>query len=245
MGQAVRKGWAPWATSQGKLGWGDREGIGAPTTQLAAADTPAGFHPIPGNLSDIPGGNAAAAPPVPLPPARPANVGVPIPLPPSRPANVGVPIPLPPSRPAAAGLPPGAAMPVPGPAAMPSAVGDPGLTGTGLGGTTGYGGGQGGTGRQSGGEGSTGGESGGSTSGAESLPGLPSNASFPSRNTWADINAAPPSQQAMLAAALAQGPGQGQTPPAIDPAMLALALQGNGAAPNIGGDFGGGFGFGS
>jgi hypothetical protein len=51
------------------------------------------------------------------------------------------------------------------------------------------------------------------------------------------MNVAPPDQQDALAAALAQT--QPQTPPPVDPNMLAMALQGN--APDFGG-MGGFFG---
>jgi hypothetical protein len=62
------------------------------------------------------------------------------------------------------------------------------------------------------------------------------------RNISGQASDLPPSQQTMLAGALAQG--QPQPTPPIDPALLALAL--NGGAANVGGaDFGGGLGFGS
>jgi hypothetical protein len=60
------------------------------------------------------------------------------------------------------------------------------------------------------------------------------------RNISGQASDLPPSQQAMLAAALAQG--QGQPAPQVDPAMLALALQGGSGAASPG--FSGGFDFG-
>jgi hypothetical protein len=60
--QIPQTGWTPWATSQGKLGWGSREGIGQAPSQVAGG--------------------------VPLPPARPADTGNPYGAPPAGPTQL-------------------------------------------------------------------------------------------------------------------------------------------------------------
>jgi hypothetical protein len=62
----------------------------------------------------------------------------------------------------------------------------------------------------------------------------------PPRPDQQSMNVAPPSQQDLLASALAQS--QPQAPPPVDPNMLAMALQGGGAPAFGGGDLGGFFG---
>jgi hypothetical protein len=177
--------------------------------------TPAAFHPIAGNLSDIPGGNLAAAPPLPQPPTQPYA------------------------------LPPGAATAAP--AAPPAPVNPPYVNTTGPRGSGDV------VVRPDPTRGATdpnmpvvGGGGLGPTADPDmneigdwrpQLHGQPAGY----RSISGQASDLPPSKQTMLAAALAQGPGQGQTPPPIDPAMLALALQGNGAAVP---GFSGGFDFG-
>jgi hypothetical protein len=195
--------------------------------------------------------------PVPTPPARPTDIGTPVPLPPARPAGFGFGNisgqgsnirALPGSMTAPPQLPPGAAMPVPGAPLVEDAIADPNY----------YGGRSGGRVYSST---SPTGSQGDVVDRPDPFPPVGQNMPIvrpgtidpnlvkPTPPPFVPVgqppvrqevmNAPPPSQQDMLAAALAQG--QGQPAPPVDPNMLALALQGGGA-PDFGSVDGGSFG---
>jgi hypothetical protein len=240
-------------------GW--RPGTGTPGTVDAAPSTVAPLPPArPADLGAQPPQNMplpparpadlGAAPlppprpfgfgvPVPTPPARPEGIGVPVPTPPARPADIGTPVPLPPARPPdIAPTPPGmdgnladfnrGDIAPEGPSRVYSSTSPTGSQGDVVGRPDPL-----------------------SASIDPNMPRTGGSLVDPgmSTGTWQEpprppllqvMNAPPPpSQQTLLAAALAQG--QGQPAPAVDPNMLALALQGG--TPGFG-SADGGFDFG-